>query len=105
MDAIAVTFGPGLATSLLVGLAAAKGLALRLDRPLIGVHHLEAHILSAFLGAGAPRVETVCPFTALVVSGGHTCLMRVEQLGGVDNTGMVAEIPVVEFALGKPGNW
>ena len=81
MDAIAVTFGPGLATSLLVGLAAAKGLALRLDRPLIGVHHLEAHILSAFLGAGAPRVETVCPFTALVVSGGHTCLMRVEQLG------------------------
>jgi N6-L-threonylcarbamoyladenine synthase len=81
IDAIAVTYGPGLATSLLVGLSAAKGLAIRLKKPLIAVNHLEAHLYSAFLGADAPPVGDVSPLVALVVSGGHTCLIRVEGLG------------------------
>jgi len=81
LDAIAVTYGPGLASSLLVGIAMAKGLALRLDRPLYAVNHLHAHIYSAFLADNAPAIEEVCPFLALVVSGGHTCLVRVDSLG------------------------
>jgi N6-L-threonylcarbamoyladenine synthase len=81
LDAVAVTYGPGLATSLLVGLAAAKGLALRLDRPLCAINHIEAHIYSVFLSADAPPFDAVCPFAALVVSGGHTCLLRVDGLG------------------------
>jgi N6-L-threonylcarbamoyladenine synthase len=81
IDAVAVTYGPGLATSLLVGLSTAKGLAMRLAKPLIAVNHLEAHLYSAFLGATAPELDAACPFLALVVSGGHTCLLRVEGLG------------------------
>ncbi len=57
LDAIAVTYGPGLASSLVVGLAAAKGLALRLNKPLIGINHLEAHIHSVFLSPDAPAPE------------------------------------------------
>jgi N6-L-threonylcarbamoyladenine synthase len=64
-----------------VGLAAAKGLALRLGKPLCAVHHLEAHIYSVFLAPGAPRPEEALPCVALVVSGGHTSLVRVEALG------------------------
>jgi N6-L-threonylcarbamoyladenine synthase len=81
LDAIAVTHGPGLASSLLVGLAAAKGLALRLNRPLVGINHLEAHIYSVCLGAGTPALEALSPLTVLVISGGHTCLLRAESPG------------------------
>lgn len=81
LDAIAVTYGPGLASSLLVGISAAKGLALRLGRGLCAINHLEAHIYSLFLADDAPRPHEVCPFIALVVSGGHTCLARVERIG------------------------
>ncbi len=81
LDAIAVTQGPGLASSLLVGLSAAKGLALRLNLPLIGVNHLEGHLFSAFIGPGAPVLAEQCPFTALIVSGGHTTLLRVLGAG------------------------
>jgi N6-L-threonylcarbamoyladenine synthase len=77
VEAVAVTQGPGLASSLLVGLSAAKGLALRLGVPLIGVNHLEGHLFSAFIGSGAPVFSDLCPFTALIVSGGHTTLLRV----------------------------
>jgi N6-L-threonylcarbamoyladenine synthase len=73
VDAVAVTSEPGLAGALLVGVAAAKALARRLDRPLVAVHHIEAHLRSVFIGEGAaldPRAPTV----ALVVSGGHTSL-------------------------------
>lgn len=79
IDAVAVTYGPGLASSLLVGLSAAKALSLRLGKPLIGINHLRAHIYSLFIGKDPPVVEEVCPFIALVVSGGHTCLVRVES--------------------------
>ena len=79
LDAVAVTYGPGLASALLVGLAAAKGLSLRLQRPLVGINHLEAHLYSVCLGATAPRPEDIGPYVALMVSGGHTCLVRVER--------------------------
>jgi len=81
IDVVAATYGPGLASSLLVGISAAKGLALRLGRPLRAMNHLEAHLYSVFLGENAPGVEEICPFIALLVSGGHTCLARVEGLG------------------------
>jgi len=77
LDAIAVTYGPGLASSLIVGLSAAKGLALRTGVPLIGINHIEAHIHSVFLSPGAPQPEDIFPYLALVVSGGHSCFIEV----------------------------
>ncbi len=77
MDGIAVTRGPGLVGSLLVGVSFAKALAFVLDRPWIGVHHLEGHLLAPFLGHGAPRF----PFVGLAVSGGHTSLYLARELG------------------------
>jgi N6-L-threonylcarbamoyladenine synthase len=81
IDAVAVTYGPGLASALIVGLSAAKGLALRLGKPLIGINHLEAHIHSVFLSPEAPAPEESCPLLALVVSGGHTCWIDVPRPG------------------------
>ncbi|MDD4873070.1 MAG: tRNA (adenosine(37)-N6)-threonylcarbamoyltransferase complex transferase subunit TsaD [Kiritimatiellae bacterium] len=81
IDMIAATYGPGLASSLLVGFSAAKGLAMKLDKPLCAINHIEAHIYSVFLGDDAPVPEDVCPFIALVVSGGHTCLVHVDRVG------------------------
>ncbi len=70
---VAVTYGPGLVGALLVGVAAAKALAFALDVPLLGVNHLEGHIFANFLSFPDLRP----PFVALVVSGGHTALVRV----------------------------
>lgn len=81
VDAIAVTYGPGLASSLLIGVAAAKSLALRLNKPLRGVNHLEAHLYSVFLGEHAPDPHVVCPLLVLLVTGGHTCLVLVREPG------------------------
>lgn len=75
VDAIAVTQGPGLAGSLVVGLNAAKGLALGAGKPLVGVNHLEGHIYSAWVheaGTPNPSPEPQFPILALLVSGGHT---------------------------------
>jgi N6-L-threonylcarbamoyladenine synthase len=77
IDAIAYTQGPGLAGALLVGTAFGRSLALALNKPSIGVNHLEGHLLSPLLGESAPRF----PFIALLVSGGHTQLMGVEGVG------------------------
>jgi len=77
IDAIAYTQGPGLAGDLLVGTAFGRSLALALNKPSIGVNHLEGHLLSPLLGESAPRF----PFIALLVSGGHTQLMGVEGVG------------------------
>lgn len=77
IDAIAYTQGPGLAGALLVGASVANGLALALDRPVLGVHHLEGHLLSPLLSTTPPTF----PFVALLVSGGHTQLMRVDGVG------------------------
>ncbi|PKN10149.1 MAG: tRNA (adenosine(37)-N6)-threonylcarbamoyltransferase complex transferase subunit TsaD, partial [Deltaproteobacteria bacterium HGW-Deltaproteobacteria-7] len=70
IEGIAVTRGPGLIGSLLIGLSAAKALAFALHIPLVGVNHLEGHIAAAFLAEKVPAI----PFTALVVSGGHTSI-------------------------------
>ena len=73
IDAVAVTYGPGLVGALLVGLSAAKALAWATDKPLIGVNHLEGHVFANFLADS----ELKPPFMALVVSGGHTALLKV----------------------------
>ncbi|HRV69277.1 MAG TPA: tRNA (adenosine(37)-N6)-threonylcarbamoyltransferase complex transferase subunit TsaD [Marmoricola sp.] len=79
VDALAVTSGPGLAGALLVGVAAAKALALSLDKPLYGVNHLAAHVAVDQLEHGAlPE-----PCLAMLVSGGHSSLLRVDDVTGV----------------------
>ena len=77
VDVIAYTRGPGLAGALLVGSGVACALGAALERPVLGVHHLEGHLLSPFLSADPPEF----PFVALLVSGGHTQLMQVEGVG------------------------
>lgn len=111
IDMVAGTYGPGLASSLLVGLSAAKGLAMRLGKPFCAINHIEAHIYSVFLGDGAPRPEEVCPFIVLVVSGGHTCLIRVERVGSYKLLGRTIDDAAGEafdkganlLGLGYPG--
>jgi N6-L-threonylcarbamoyladenine synthase len=76
VDVFAGTTGPGLASALLVGAAAAKGLALASEKPFLAVNHVEGHLLSPFFGR-----DTVPPCVALVVSGGHTLLVDVEGVG------------------------
>ena len=73
IDGIAVTYGPGLAGALLVGLSAAKSLAWATGKPLLGVNHLEGHVFANFLND--QTLEP--PFLALVVSGGHTALLKI----------------------------
>lgn len=75
IDQIAVTYGPGLVGALLVGVSAAKALAFALNKPLIGVNHLEGHIFANFLS----NTTLEPPFMALVVSGGHTALVDVQS--------------------------
>ena len=77
VDVVAYTRGPGLAGALLVGAGAACAMAAALGKPVMGVHHLEGHLLSPFLSADPPEF----PFVALLVSGGHTQLMRVDRVG------------------------
>jgi N6-L-threonylcarbamoyladenine synthase len=77
IDAIAYTQGPGLAGALLVGTSVAEALAFTLAIPSIGVHHLEGHLLAPLLEDNPPPF----PFVALLVSGGHTQLMRVADIG------------------------
>ena len=76
LDAVAVTCGPGLVGSLLVGVSTAKGIALARDIPLVGVNHLEGHLLAIFVER---KVEF--PYLALLVSGGHTSLVLAEGFG------------------------
>ena len=77
IDVIAYTRGPGLAGALLVGAGVACALAAALSRPALGIHHLEGHLLSPFLSADPPEF----PFVALLVSGGHTQLLEVRDVG------------------------
>jgi N6-L-threonylcarbamoyladenine synthase len=79
IDLIAVTQGPGLIGALLVGMSFAKTLAFSLDKPLIGVNHLEAHLESVFIENSRPSE----PFVGLVVSGGHTMLVHYTKKGYV----------------------
>ena len=75
VDAIAVTYGPGLVGAILVGLSYAKGLAMALKKPLIGVNHIEGHIASNYI----ENSEFKPPFICLVVSGGHTYIVHVKD--------------------------
>ncbi len=77
VDALAVTAGPGLIGSLLVGVNWVKAAAFALDRPFIGVHHMEAHLFASILEDDRARP----PFVALLVSGGHTLLLHVQEWG------------------------
>ena len=77
MDAIAVTYGPGLVGSLLVGVAEAKAIAFAANKPLVGVHHIEGHVSANYISH--PDLEP--PFLCLVVSGGHTHIVMVEDYG------------------------
>ena len=77
LDAIAYTKGPGLIGALMVGASVAKSLGFGLDIPTLGVHHMEGHLMAAMLGESQPEY----PFVALLVSGGHTQLYRVDGLG------------------------
>lgn len=85
LNAIAVTHGPGLAGSLLVGVNAAKGLALGQNLPLLGTNHLEGHIYANWLDAGlpylTPETENIFPLIALVASGGHSSLVLMRGHG------------------------
>ena len=83
IDAVAVTEGPGLAGALLVGSSVAHAIGYALGIPVVGVHHLEGHLLSACLADPAPKF----PFIALLVSGGHTQFMRVNAFGSYELLG------------------
>ncbi|MBU6459909.1 MAG: tRNA (adenosine(37)-N6)-threonylcarbamoyltransferase complex transferase subunit TsaD [Proteobacteria bacterium] len=83
LNAIAYTEGPGLAGALLVGASVAEGLAASLNIPRIGIHHLEGHLLAPLLEPTPPKF----PFIALLVSGGHTQLMRVNEIGNYRKLG------------------
>jgi N6-L-threonylcarbamoyladenine synthase len=107
VDAIAYTQGPGLAGALLVGASVACGLGLALDKPVLGVHHLEGHLLSPLLASNPPQF----PFVALLVSGGHTQLMRVDGVGQYQMLGETVDDAAGEafdksaklLGLGYPG--
>jgi N6-L-threonylcarbamoyladenine synthase len=104
VDMIGVTQGPGLVGALLIGLATAKAYALALGKPIVGVHHIKAHICAAYL----EYEELEPPFLALVVSGGHTDLVRVrgydayEVLGRTRDDAAGEAFDPVARALGRP---
>lgn len=111
IDAVAVTSGPGLAGSLLVGVNAAKGIAWARGLPLLGVNHLEGHIYSNWLQDGGRRIEEGFPLLVLIVSGGHTDLIamtghgRYHRLGGTidDAAGEAFDKVARLLGLGYPG--
>ncbi len=83
IDAIAVTYGPGLVGALLVGVAEAKALAYALQKPLVGVHHIEGHVSANYI----ENKELTPPFACLIVSGGHTHLVLVKDYGEFEIVG------------------
>jgi N6-L-threonylcarbamoyladenine synthase len=107
VDVVAYTRGPGLAGALLVGAGVACALGAALQKPVLGVHHLEGHLLSPFLSEVPPEF----PFVALLVSGGHTQLMRVEAVGAYEILGETVDDAAGEafdksaklMGLGYPG--
>ena len=107
VDVVAYTRGPGLAGALLVGAGVACALGAALNKPVLGVHHLEGHLLSPFLSADPPEF----PFVALLVSGGHTQLMRVDGVGRYEILGETIDDAAGEafdksaklMGLGYPG--
>ena len=107
IDAIGVTYGPGLVGALLVGVAEAKAIAYAAKKPLIGVHHIEGHIAANFI----EHKELEPPFLCLVVSGGHTHLVCVKDYGEFEILGRTRDDAAGEafdkvaraIGLGYPG--
>lgn len=107
IDAIGVTYGPGLVGALLVGVAEAKAIAFALNKPLVGVHHIEGHIAANFI----EHKELKPPFFSLVVSGGHTHLVKVTDYGEFEIIGKTRDDAAGEafdkvaraIGLGYPG--
>ncbi len=107
MDAIAVTYGPGLVGALLVGVAQAKAIAYAAKLPLIGVHHIEGHISANYI----ENKQLEPPFLCLVVSGGHTHLVKVQDYGCYEILGRTRDDAAGEafdkvaraIGLGYPG--
>lgn len=107
VDAIAVTYGPGLVGALLVGVAEAKAIAYAKKLPLIGVHHIEGHICANYI----ENKDLQPPFLCLVVSGGHTHLVRVKDYGAYEILGRTRDDAAGEafdkvaraIGLGYPG--
>lgn len=107
LNAIAVTYGPGLVGALLVGVSAAKAISFAANLPLIGVHHIEGHISANYIAY--PELEP--PFVCLVVSGGHTHLVRVKDYGEYEILGKTCDDAAGEafdkvaraIGLGYPG--
>lgn len=107
IDAIAVTYGPGLVGALLVGVAAAKAIAFAAEKPLVGVHHIEGHISANYI----EHMELEPPFLCLVVSGGHTHLVKVTDYGKYEILGKTRDDAAGEafdkvaraIGLGYPG--
>jgi N6-L-threonylcarbamoyladenine synthase len=114
INAVAVTYGPGLVGSLLVGLCAAKAVAWSLAVPLIGVNHLEGHIYANFLISQSPNPNSPVPqfpFICLLVSGGHTMIIKVKGHGEYETLGRTRDDAAGEafdkvarfLGLGYPG--
>lgn len=107
IDAIGVTYGPGLVGALLVGVAEAKAIAFAKNKPLVGVHHIEGHISANYV----ENKELEPPFVALVVSGGHTHLVKVNDYGEYEIIGRTRDDAAGEafdkvaraIGLGYPG--
>ena len=107
IDAIAVTYGPGLVGALLVGVSAAKALAFATGKPLVGVHHIEGHICANYI----ENLELEPPFMSLVVSGGHSHLVVVKDYGEYEIIGRTRDDAAGEafdkvaraIGLGYPG--
>jgi N6-L-threonylcarbamoyladenine synthase len=107
IDAIGVTYGPGLVGALLVGLQYAKGLAFASKKPLIGVNHIEGHICANYI----EHKELEPPFVSLVVSGGHTFIVHVKNHGLYEVLGQTRDDAAGEafdkvaraLGLGYPG--
>ena len=110
VDAVAVTYGPGLAPALLVGLNAAKGLAMSLGVPLIGVNHIEAHLHTPFLESDM-NPEALMPALGLAISGGHTSWIDMPEYGRYEIIGQTLDDAAGEafdkaaklLGLGYPG--
>ena len=110
IDAVAVTYGPGLAPALLVGLNAAKGLAMSLGVPLIGINHIEAHLHTPFLESAANPADAM-PALGLAVSGGHTSWIDMPEYGTYSIIGQTLDDAAGEafdkaaklLGLGYPG--
>lgn len=112
LDLVAVTYGPGLPGSLLVGMSFAKALSFSEDKPLVGINHVHAHVLSSFIDSeGRCSFKDKFPFIGMVISGGHTSIYRCDSLKSFTSIGRTKDDAIGEafdkvakvLDLGYPG--